>query len=56
MRDRSGMALRVEADRLYLLDQSRLPQEQRWLAIDDVDALVEQMHRDSDMARRILAA
>ena len=38
------MALRVEADRLYLLDQSRLPQEQRWLAIDDVDALVEAIH------------
>ena len=32
---------------------ARLRSEEKF---DDVDVLVEQMHRDSDMARRILAA
>lgn len=41
MQDRSGLALRVSAGQLSLLDQSQLPHAEAWLAMDSVDALIE---------------
>ena len=40
MRDRSTLALRVVDGRLSLLDQSRLPHEEHWLACDTVQAMI----------------
>lgn len=34
-------ALRWDGDRLLLIDQRRLPQEERWLALDQVDGVIE---------------
>ncbi|MES1929271.1 methylthioribose-1-phosphate isomerase [Salinisphaera dokdonensis CL-ES53] len=44
MQDRECLALRLQSDRLQLLDQSRLPQVQDWFAVDDVDTLIEAIH------------
>lgn len=41
MRDRQGLGLRVESGRLWLIDQSALPQAERWQAIETVEAMVE---------------
>lgn len=44
MQDRSGLALRVAGGNLSLLDQSRLPHAEIWLAVADVDTLIEAIH------------
>lgn len=41
MKDRDCLALRLHADRLQLLDQSRLPRQQDWIVVDDVPVLFE---------------
>lgn len=41
MHDRNSLGLRVRSGRLELLDQSRLPQCEIWLAMNTVDAMVE---------------
>ncbi|MGN8157753.1 S-methyl-5-thioribose-1-phosphate isomerase [Salinisphaera sp. RV14] len=41
MRNRRGLGLAVTGGQLALLDQSQLPHEERWLAIDTVAAMVE---------------
>ncbi len=41
MRDRRGLGLTVAAGRLELLDQSRLPHVEQWLAIETVGAMLE---------------
>lgn len=43
MRDLTATSLRIESGRLSLLDQTLLPGEERWLACDDVDTLIEQV-------------
>lgn len=44
MQDRSGLALQVADGRLQLLDQSQLPHAETWLAVADVDTLIEAIH------------
>lgn len=44
MLNRQCLALRLIDDRLELLDQSRLPHDERWFAVPDVDTLVEAIH------------
>jgi len=44
MLNRKCLALRLHDDRLELLDQSRLPHEERWFTVADVDTLVEAIH------------
>jgi methylthioribose-1-phosphate isomerase len=39
--DRNALALKVQSCSLYLLDQSRLPKVETWIAIDDIDTLIE---------------
>jgi methylthioribose-1-phosphate isomerase len=43
MRDLSTIGLQIEDDRLLLLDQTLLPDEERWLCCDDADTLIEQI-------------
>lgn len=44
MDDVQATSIRLAAGRLTVLDQTRLPGEERWLACDNADALVEQVH------------
>ncbi|MDA3922598.1 MAG: S-methyl-5-thioribose-1-phosphate isomerase [Salinisphaera sp.] len=44
MQDRSGLALQVANGHLRLLDQSQLPHAETWLAVADVDTLIEAIH------------
>jgi len=42
--NRQCLALRLVDDRLELLDQSRLPHDEHWFAVPDVDTLIEAIH------------
>lgn len=41
MQDRQSLGLKIASDRLSLLDQSRLPQVEQWLEVNDVPTMVE---------------
>lgn len=44
MQNRNSLALRLVDDRLYLLDQARLPQARDWFAVADATCLIEAIH------------
>lgn len=44
LRECDGLALRVAQGQLWLLDQARLPQQENWFVVDEVETLIAAIH------------